>query len=77
MGKEIKSTKFKKKEASSVSASSGTGGLSASQHIVDAARISVAQSKAGSDLYSNLFHKEQKPSGRDLFMSIAGIRYTL
>jgi hypothetical protein len=52
--------------------------LDAGSGIVEAARSSVAQSKGKSALYDKLFHKDgEKMSGRDLFTSVAGIRYTL
>mmetsp|Transcript_17404 Transcript_17404/g.29160 ORF Transcript_17404/g.29160 Transcript_17404/m.29160 type:complete len:309 (+) Transcript_17404:96-1022(+) len=56
--------------------------LGAGSSVVAEAKSSVAASKSKSALYDKLFHKNpeqggEKLSDRDLFMSVAGIRYTL
>mmetsp|Transcript_17405 Transcript_17405/g.29164 ORF Transcript_17405/g.29164 Transcript_17405/m.29164 type:complete len:309 (+) Transcript_17405:96-1022(+) len=56
--------------------------LGAGSSVVKEAKSSVAASKSKSALYDKLFHKNpeqggEKLSDRDLFMSVAGIRYTL
>lgn len=53
--------------------------LASSATIAAEAQNHVAASKASNDMYGKLFHKDKdaKKSGRDLFMSVAGIRYTL
>jgi hypothetical protein len=71
---QIKAKKAKVKASGAV--------LNSGSSVVAAAQSSVAASKGKSAVYDHLFHKDEKNggeklSGRDLFMSVAGIRYTL
>lgn len=71
------SKKARVKESAGAGASLGVG-----SSVVAEAKSSVAASKSKSALYDKLFHKDpeqggEKLSDRDLFMSVAGIRYTL
>lgn len=74
----------KKARVKESSGGAGVGGLAlgAGRSVVEEAKSSVAASKSKSALYDKLFHKDpekggEKLSDRDLFMSVAGIRYTL
>jgi hypothetical protein len=77
--KQSKSSKKSIKAIPKTTKATNSVKLDSSGSIVSAAKTSIADSKKNSELYDKLFHKDKdsKKSGRDLFMSVAGIRYTL
>jgi len=72
----------KKASASSSSADGSSGGvtsISKSASLVKSAADAIKTQEGSSSVYKGLFHKdhEKDKHDRDLFMSVAGIRYTL
>lgn len=80
--KSLKSRSGSNKKLASTSATSvASNKISAEKSVIDSAQNAVQQQVSKSEVYKKMFHDSKDASNtksdRDLFMSVAGLRYTL